>query len=452
MSEPTVRYLGSNAEIGRSKKWNLDRKKFFNTANILTRQFLVLFPRTTGANGIYNDTARKYGLGLATQLRNTGIQYNGGGDVQNWFRCEVIDLDTQAGPEEEFKTRLGKLSLDTLVCFVNPSKDSRYSTYFDHFKRVAEQECGLQTVCITHATLTAQKDTTQYFANVAMKVNLKLRNYNHAIATENRLLGTSKVAGVDLNDTIVLGADVTHTQKDSDPGSFSLAALVGSIDGTLGQFYGSMTYLDRNSEAIAQENMSTMAKQRLEAFYKKSGRLPANILFYRDGVDEGQYARVQTTEAQGIKQGYRAFAESIGISTVPKITTVIVTKRHHTRFYPSSVSNATESSRRTNCSPGTCVDSGVTHPNYFEFYLQSHHPIQGTARPARYSVLENGMNLTEQALQNFTYEICYSYVRATLPVGYAPPAYYADRLCERARCYFADLLKSQDAPDDSGVE
>ncbi|OAG11142.1 ribonuclease H-like protein [Paraphaeosphaeria sporulosa] len=203
-----------------------------------------------------------------------------------------------------------------------------------------------------------------------------------------------------------------------------------------------MAYLDRNSEAIAQENMKPMTQQRLNAFYKKSNRLLANVLFYSDGIDESQYARVQVTEVLGIKSGYQAFAESTGISQDPKITTVIVTRRHHTRFYPSNVINGHENSRESNCSPGTCVDSGVTHPNYFEFYLQSHHPIKATARPARYFVLDNGMSLTEQQLQKFMYELCYSYVRATLPVGYAPPAYYADRLCERARCYFAYFLKS----------
>jgi hypothetical protein len=149
-----------------------------------------------------------------------------------------------------------------------------------------------------------------------------------------------------------------------------------------------------------------------------------------------------------VKESYRTFAESIRQSADPNITTVIVTKRRHTKFYPYNVSNANDTTRRTNCQPGTCVDSGVTHPNFFEFYLQSHHPLQGTARPARYFVLENGMGLTEQQLQEFTYELCYSYVCATLPVGYAPPAYYADRLCERARCYFAHLLKSQDPVDD----
>ncbi|KAL5376999.1 hypothetical protein DPSP01_010107 [Paraphaeosphaeria sporulosa] len=51
-------------------------------------------------------------------------------------------------------------------------------------------------------------------------------------------------------------------------------------------FYGSMAYLDRNSEAIAQENMKPMTQQRLNAFYKKSNRLLANVLFYSDGVDE----------------------------------------------------------------------------------------------------------------------------------------------------------------------
>jgi eukaryotic translation initiation factor 2C len=31
-------------------------------------------------------------------------------------------------------------------------------------------------------------------------------------------------------------------------------------------------------------------------------------------------------------------------------------------------------------------------------------------------------------------------VRATLGVSYAAPAYYADRLCERARCYLRDFF------------
>jgi eukaryotic translation initiation factor 2C len=49
-------------------------------------------------------------------------------------------------------------------------------------------------------------------------------------------------------DTMILGADVTHTQKDSAARSHSLAALVGSVDRTFGQFYGSMRYQQKDKD------------------------------------------------------------------------------------------------------------------------------------------------------------------------------------------------------------
>jgi eukaryotic translation initiation factor 2C len=58
------------------------------------------------------------------------------------------------------------------------------------------------------------------------------------------------------------------------------------------------------------------------------------------------------------------------------------------------------------------------------------------------------MKFSARQLQDLTNWLCYTYVRATLPVGYAPPAYYADRLCERVRCYFNDFYH----PDDSRLQ
>ena len=39
-----------------------------------------------------------------------------------------------------------------------------------------------------------------------------------------------------------------------------------------------------------------------------------------------------------------------------------------------------------------------------------------------------------------THELCYTYIRATLGVSYASPAYYADRLCDRGRAYIRDFI------------
>lgn len=72
------------------------------------------------------------------------------------------------------------------------------------------------------------------------------------------------------------------------------------------------------------------------------------------------------------------------LDPMPKITVVIVGKRHHVRFFPTSTSRKDKSG---NCPAGTIVDQEITNPSEFDFYLQSHGGILGTSRPAHYNVL-----------------------------------------------------------------
>lgn len=48
------------------------------------------------------------------------------------------------------------------------------------------------------------------------------------------------------------------------------------------------------------------------------------------------------------------------------------------RFFPTKQEDA---DRTGNLKPGTVVDEKVTHPFAFDFYLQAHAGLQGTARP-----------------------------------------------------------------------
>ena len=34
-----------------------------------------------------------------------------------------------------------------------------------------------------------------------------------------------------------------------------------------------------------------------------------------------------------------------------------------------------------------------------------------------------------------TYNLCFTWARSTTAVGLVPPSYYADKACDRARCY-----------------
>ncbi|XP_026685801.1 protein argonaute 11-like [Diaphorina citri] len=59
----------------------------------------------------------------------------------------------------------------------------------------------------------------------------------------------------------------------------------------------------------------------------------------------------------------------------PKVTFLVVQKRHHTRFFPTSPSEG-DGSRNNNVRPGTIVDTTITHPTDLDFYLVSHQSIQ----------------------------------------------------------------------------
>ena len=58
----------------------------------------------------------------------------------------------------------------------------------------------------------------------------------------------------------------------------------------------------------------------------------------------------------------------------PKVTFLVVQKRHHTRFFPTRDEDA--DGRNRNVPPGTVVDREITHPTEVDFYLVSHASIQ----------------------------------------------------------------------------
>jgi eukaryotic translation initiation factor 2C len=131
--------------------------------------------------------------------------------------------------------------------------------------------------------------------------------------------------------------------------------------------------------------------------------LPENILYYRDGVSASQYAEVMREELPRIKETFEKVAVEKGKTAAKfKLTAVIVTKRHSTRFFPAKAADAQNGNNNTK--PGTLVDSVVTSPYYSDFYLQSHNAIKGTARPAHYFVLKNEMAMTTEQLENFVSE------------------------------------------------
>ena len=77
--------------------------------------------------------------------------------------------------------------------------------------------------------------------------------------------------------------------------------------------------------------LGPMLTTRLELWKSKHGEsLPDNLLIYRDGVSEGQYKAVLDEELGQIRNTCKVM---YGGRVLPKITLIIVGKRHHTRFF-----------------------------------------------------------------------------------------------------------------------
>lgn len=189
------------------------------------------------------------------------------------------------------------------------------------------------------------------------------------------------------------------------------------------------------------EHLKDQVVERLKYYrtHNPSKKLPQKVFYFRDGVSEGQFETLNQEELPQIEAALKE-ASNNDPSYKPKIAIIVCGKRHHTRFYPT---NDQLTDGKGNCAPGTVVDRGVTSVFDHDFYLQAHVGLQGTARSAHYIVTHDTMKLTADELQKLVHNLSYLFARATKAVSYVPPAYYADILCERGRCYLQGLLSGR---------
>nr|XP_023835712.1 protein argonaute-1-like [Salvelinus alpinus] len=178
-------------------------------------------------------------------------------------------------------------------------------------------------------------------------------------------------------------------------------------------------------------------------FYKSTRFKPTRIIFYRDGVPEGQLPQILHYELLAIRDACIKLEKDYQ----PGITYIVVQKRHHTRLFCADKSERIGKSG--NIPAGTTVDTSITHPFEFDFYLCSHAGIQGTSRPSHYYVLWDDNRFTADELQILTYQLCHTYVRCTRSVSIPAPAYYARLVAFRARYHLVD--KEHDSGEGSHV-
>ncbi|POS75038.1 hypothetical protein DHEL01_v206568 [Diaporthe helianthi] len=441
LPEPKVFYRNNKSVNVAFGSWNMENVMFNKPGNLKTWSWLSI-QDWKRPNYTFNDVAATV-ANFSASLAKNGVTVE-----QKAFDGREIKLNSPSDPELDtiFK-KASQRPLDLLLIIL-PGRDKSDNTeLYSYIKTLGDTKHGIHTICVVGSKFTSERGQDQYFANVALKFNLKLGG-------NNQMVEPSRLSFLNEDKTMVIGIDVTHPSPGSSSHAPSVAGMVASTDKHFGQWPGRLSIQETARQEMVSD-LKEMMKGSLKNWINigKHGSLPENVLVYRDGVSEGQYQTVYDEEVPLLREAFmEMYPADLTKRNLPRLTVIIVGKRHHTRFYPSQ---AKDMDRGGNCKQGTVVDSGVTEEGMWDFFLQSHAVIQGTGRPAHYVVLldeifrdrakklksANPRDTPANELERITQALCYSYSRATKAVSICTPAYHADILCERARRYMADLFE-----------
>ncbi|KAL4957388.1 ribonuclease H-like domain-containing protein [Aspergillus filifer] len=423
LDSPNVYYNNNKQVAPIAGSWNMRSIRFSTTTKL--QSWASLYFKFPGNKEVFPTSKDMSDClnAFAAKLREVGVMTNGP-KSENQI---VLDRDNYASRVNEEIGKLMETHKPQIILTILPYNDTGL---YNCIKQACDVRHGVRNINVLASQFA--KGNPQYFANIGLKFNLKLGGINHKLMpSQLGIIGEGK--------TMLLGIDVTHPSPGSNKEAPSVAAMVASVDSHLGQWPAEIR-IQKKSRSEMVDDLESMLKAHLRRWAKNhKGAYPENLIVYRDGVSEGEYALVIDKELPLLRSACKAMYPATDTAKkLPRISIIIVGKRHHTRFYPTRQQDADNSKNPFN---GTVVDRGVTEARNWDFFLQAHTALQGTARPAHYYIVWDEIFVKQKnaadMLESMTHHMCYLFGRATKAVSICPPAYYADLVCTRARCYLS---------------
>ncbi|CAF1452154.1 unnamed protein product [Adineta steineri] len=333
--------------------------------------------------------------------------------------------------ENTLRDRLSNLK-NKQYQFVLCLENCRNTEIHQLFKQIA-YEYGLATQCANFTKIQQIPNLRSYCNNFLLSVNTKLSGENKQVAELQTHI-----------KTMFIGADVQHTKNNYTGELPSIAAVVASMNSECTLTNQRESYQWPNKGKQSEEAillLQTMVEELLIAFKDNNkGSLPEHIVFYRDGVDDGQFKRVQDEEVTALKKAFQAIYSANSGS--PLLTFIVVKKRHHTRLFrllPSSNVND-KSDRVVNVESGVVVDTVIVNENsdYPNFFLNSHEPRLGTNKIGDYVILVDEIQYSLSDWEEITYSLCHTDQRIDNRSSESIPSivHLADAAASKARSLF----------------
>ncbi|RXW19444.1 hypothetical protein EST38_g6413 [Candolleomyces aberdarensis] len=402
----------------------------------------------------------------ATLLTTPRIEFsNGSKDVIENFMAAVIrkvapKVKQDAGEDEkQAALKAGKEAVDRgldnnqfFILVILPMFAAETKAALKYW---CDVKFGIITQCIRVNKIRdlapGSNGENQYYNNAVLKVNARLLGENFkpsgSLVFDN-LLGDRVPRGA---LTLIIGADIGHPS----PGvkKPSVASLVYNQDRYGIKYNATSTIQMPRQEVIG--NIKKMFNEAIVALMTRERKAVSNIIFFRDGVSEGEYAEIAKTEITAIEEEIgRIWTNSQKIKQLgsprPKLTFVVVGKRHRTVLFPA-VPRGNLDDGKGNCKAGVVIDEGINQPHITDFYLQSHSAIKGTSRSSHYIVLKDEVfNGKTKELQDLAFSLCHIYARATRSVSIPAPVYYADLACRRDSFHYRPGAENKLLSSDAG--
>ncbi|CAF3582060.1 unnamed protein product [Adineta steineri] len=327
-----------------------------------------------------------------------------------------------------------------IVCVMDENNEDDLTQLKVNIKKCGIRIHGILTQCTSFSEIPSdEKSLKNYCENLVRKINFRNGGIN-TIVDLDVALKDKKTS----NDFYMFfGADVIHPTNVTRQHP-SIAAMVGSGNSSCSTTADCVCKQYPKQGKCSIEiilGMTEMVQQLLNYYHQLNQHLPNKIVFYRDGVDDGQFSKVLDIEIPAIRQ---AFNNMYGDkSKHPLLTLVIVKKRHNTRFFtynPNAIQKNPRSKKQIeetdNMSIGCVIDTTIVHPYQYNFYINSHNAYQGVNHPSLYHVLLNEIEFTADQLQLLTYLLCFTDPRSSASEAIPSVVHQADKAAFNARDLF----------------
>lgn len=235
LSAPRVMYATKTQIVDSKASWNLREVKFSQGATLHSWAVLLIQDgnRMHEFQGPDDGALKETVQGFVTMCRTSGINVT---TAEPTYITAKIPRKTNEDPTRKAaisKIRVAIESVNPRPTFILVVLSNSDKHIYSGLKHLCDVHLDIHTVSVQVEKFRKKKNQLQYFANVALKVNMKLGGVNHGLDEES-------MRWLKEEPTILVGMDVTHPGPGSSSGTPSIAAVVASTNDTFAQYPASL--------------------------------------------------------------------------------------------------------------------------------------------------------------------------------------------------------------------